>query len=325
MEGGDPHIDTFPVEDPVQTDLTHFVHGVDSRQSVYRWRERPSDTYGCICLHDPAVLEASCSLSSKDCPSLCLMDALLSDGWRMVHRAVTHLPTDTDLICDGRRLFSKRHYMQALLARASIWGFGVESFRSDWTENYFWLLLHNKHEGVTPKNIRKRVNELNKDRAELVGLERSSKVRRTRPGEGEIVGGVELDAGEIIGDGEVPDAHEELCEIVGEGGVYADDDDGIELVGGGDLPAPYEPPKFICGRPVTIETRDNEVSVGLRVKCSRHPRCTKYCSLKKQLHGYGERYPEFALGVWLSLEIPAPEHRRNPTKAEIDEFYLSTL
>ena len=175
-----PMLDVFHLRDPEAMDLFDFVTNADDRNAVFKWREVPLDTSGCMSLVEPQRLEVPMSLARKDVPVLCLVDALRADGWAFVDRLCTHTPADMAKYADGRKMGSKRHYYQCILARQSIFDRGITSFKSNSPGSWFWLLLNNKTEGLTRANQKRRLEDIG-DKADIETLSCTSKVHRTAP------------------------------------------------------------------------------------------------------------------------------------------------
>ena len=323
--GSEVHqLDVFGMSDPENIDLSDFIKSDMERHRVVQWREEPSDVQDCITLVSPAVLEPPTKLQDKKVPVLCLIDALRQQGFIFVERLCVHRPDDKELYLDSRKLHTKRHYLQAVLARQALWDRGEASFASNRSQQWYLLLLHNKLAGLTKANLGERLAALGD--LDLSALKTRSTLRRRISDTSSIAGADALAA----------DAADEIAGPVAAGaaGGRGDDEDGGESSSSSSAssssavgPAAaageggYIPPSYIAGCRVAMEHHKGSGAVGLRIHCFRHTRCRKFCSLSKDPHGFGAAHAEIFLGAWATLPLSdntQSEHQpMNPTVAQM--------
>ena len=189
---------------------------------------------------------------------------------------------------------------------------------------WYLLMLHNKLKDITKKNFKARLEEIGELDMQVLGTR--SKLRRHASDEGSIAGDEPAAAG-MAGAG-------------AEAGGGGDAPAGAEAGGGGDatassssssekdiapaeacVRADYVIPEFINGCKVGVEVHPSTGASGLRIKCFRHIRCRKFCSLDADPFGLGPAHAELFLGAWsiLPLEDNSREGHKagRPTKAQI--------
>ena len=319
-EGENMQLDVFGVDEPINVDLAAWVKSVDDRANIYSWTEIPCDVFGCISIETPKILEATAKMNDKKVPVLALVDALTAEGFSFVDALVHHKPHSILKIVDGRKLWPKRHYYQCVLARQTLWDRGVVGLKSNRAASWYWLLLHNKADGLTKENMKRRLSELD-GKVDVGSLDRPAKYQRQNRPEDGIVGDdpeAEVEA-PIVGEPEAevespivgePEAEVEapivgmLVEVeapivgmpaeveapmVGEPAEEAP-------IAGEDVEDPFEIPDFIEGCRVSTEAHDNRGDVGLRVVCKAHAACRKYYSMHKDPFTLGPRFAEFFFG-----------------------------
>ena len=269
-----PLLDVFEVSDPEHIDLHDFVRGIDDRGKFCSWSEVPSDVDGCIALVRPVVVEVDSHLNGKKVPVLCLVDALKAAGYAFVDRLVVHKPADALKLVDGRRLASKRHYFQCVLASAVLWGRGLPEFRSHGPSGYYWLLLHNKAAGLTKENMKRRLADLDGDAIELQILQRPAKLQRhDEEGDDELVGddgGAPGPAAPAVEEPSSTESCSSSSSVAGD--CPSSPSDGIA---GDDLADGYDLPTHIDGVKVQVEEHPERGDRGLRIKCPVHENCRK--------------------------------------------------
>ena len=83
--------DAFRLEDNARIDMLQcFGHDQVERSSICEWTLQRSDADGCIDLADSRPAIPNVQLDNERVPSLCLLDALTSQGFEGVDRKVTH-------------------------------------------------------------------------------------------------------------------------------------------------------------------------------------------------------------------------------------------
>ena len=102
---------------------------VDTRSLFRVWQTRPSDVEGCINMHNPHPLAPRMALGHVSIPVLCLIDALVAQGYRGEKCLTTHTATSPKEF-DSRHVLTKRCYLQCILALPELLRAGVDSFQS---------------------------------------------------------------------------------------------------------------------------------------------------------------------------------------------------
>ena len=107
------------------------------KNEMMRYTEAPSDVYGCIDLTNPVRAHPQLSLLDRRCPTLTVMDALRSAGWRPVSGTIVHSTSEKRF--DSRDLQSKKRYLQCLLQIEDI--LKVNVITSGQPQSYYELAL----------------------------------------------------------------------------------------------------------------------------------------------------------------------------------------
>ena len=315
-------LDIFELENPASMDLADFVKNAQDRDSLYAWTEQPSDTEGCVCLAMPQIVQSQTKLNAKKVPVLSLMDGLLSAGFSLVERKVTHTSDDTVLEVDGRKPATRRAYFQCVLARQEIFGRGtVTEFASDRSQAWYALLLHDRLQGLTKQNMQKRLKEV-EDEIDVASLNKRARVPAP------------ADCDEIA-----QDLPAELLPVVASprpasppasskttsrssssnrSSSSSSNDVAADVEIGG-----YAIPKYIGGMKVSIEAHAGKPdSRGLRIRCPHHARCRRFANLAKDPFSFGPACAHIFSGVWLGVPAPTRQAHKDirPSRAQQQEY-----
>ena len=295
--------DVFNISDPEHIDLLRFCRGLDGTTSLNIWCEAPAAFHeglapGCIRLVNPQVATPSCQLGDKNCPVLCLLDALEELGFVQVERKVTHALA-SEKVFDKRNSASNRFYFQCLLSLDAVLEKNrIDSFPSGKPACVYRLLLHGKYcEGLSMKQTKLRLAKLDDNAIELLSLQRAAeRPRRFRPVVSDDSVHGDASEGEAPSGGGSHDDSSEPC-VSEDGSSIVGDDGGVALVGGGGI-ADY--PEFILGVAVKVCPPTVNRPLGLRVICPYHDRCSKYRKFDMWQEEFGARAAERYLEVWLA-------------------------
>ena len=214
----------------------------------------------------------------------------------------------------------RRHYFQCVLARAELWARGVESFRSDKSQQYYVLLLNDKLDGVTPENTKRRLQECGWEVKDLASLERPAKVCRHDSSGDEIAGNDGGLAPDPVPGDDGGDLGIHVAVAAADAAPLPDEASGGDEIGGDEDPDAYVPPAAMDGVHVTVEEHYGRSGVsnrGLRVKC---PGCNvrRFSALSKE-QGFSALSAELHLRAWLRLCTGTPAHRRiDPSWAQME-------
>ena len=319
-------IDVFELGEPESIDFAEWIRDQASRVRLFRWEEAASDVEGCISMVNPKPVKQQAGLSDKRISVLALVDALLADGHTFVDRQVIHKAGDPARLVDGRRLASKRHYLQCVVAAPDLWRRGETEFPSSRSQRWYLLLLHDQLRGVTKENVQKRLaalGELN----ELDALSRPVKLARRTSDESEVAGddGARELASAIV-HGAAPAAAAAGPDPAPEpdSSSSSSSEESASSCIAGEAGEVYEPPPTIGGATVGVEVHADTGQRGLRMKCSRHRNCRKFCSLHVDPFGFGSRHAEYFLGAWFQLVV-VPDSKEahqppRPTRAQVQAY-----
>ena len=126
-------VETFKVEEPVKLDILELVgHDPAERRHIKLWSTAVSAVDGCLSLVDPREAIPPGSLKSGNVPLLCLVDALVEDGWvgetaTQAHGAATPRKFDSRVLASMKA----RLYFQALLGLEDLLAAGAFEFTSE--------------------------------------------------------------------------------------------------------------------------------------------------------------------------------------------------
>ena len=325
-DGDNTHmIDVFELGDPESIDFAEWMRDQASRVRLFRWEEAASDVSGCICMVNPKPVKQQAGLGDRRISVLALVDALLADGYTFVDRQVIHKADDPARLVDGRRLASKRHYLQCVVAAPDFWRRGETEFPSFRSQRWYLLLLHDQLRGLTKENVEKRLAALG-ELDELDALSRPVKLARRTSDESEVAGDDgDRTAASAIVHGAPPAAAAAGPDPAPEPDSSSSSSSEESASGiAGEAGEVYEPPPTIGGAKVAVELHADTGQRGLRLTCSRHRNCRKFCSLHVDPFGFGSRHAEYFLGAWLQLVV-VPDNKAahqppRPTRAQMQAY-----
>ena len=250
-------------------------------------------------------------MSDPNIPVLCLVDALVANGFRSSDALCVHSRGSAKAY-DGRRLASKRCYFQCLLSRDALFRKGQRRFRSDQSQAYYKLLMRAAGpipEQATARECQEKIVEI-----EAAGEDYPVPAALLATPAAPAPGGGLRAIADVDGD----DGHEGPETAPPQPIVDAE----RPAVHGDGADGGYDVPEFILGQPVSLEVHWRG-GQGLRVQCPVHPGCTKYRSLALDVHLFGPAAAKHFLATWLRAaeSKDAGEHSRwKPTRAQIQEY-----
>ena len=321
----------FVFSGPQRVDLLQIM-GTDPtiRSEIKTWQCKASDVEGCMCLHTPATLQVSTSLSSARIPVFCLLDELAAQGWTGVDRLVAHSP-DSPLEFDIRRCHQKRWYYQVLLALKTLWSCGIEPFNSGQSSGFYELLLVSKKtvdRRLKAKVIRRMVQECKGTAGALVSLDRAP--APPKPVAAAVV--PELPDMDIEGDdggpGPVADIEGDIAgdlDIEGDEILERPPADPIDIAGVDEVPADFVPAR-IEGQPVRFVRGRNaggwRYHDRMSITCPHHAGCSRSRSLELDKDVFGPRAAALFLGCWArgGAGVSPGDHPKTPSRAAVQEY-----
>ncbi len=97
-----------------------FGDDADKRSHLTVWNVGDSNLDGCLHLCSLKVMCPELSLKDPSVPVLCLLDAVLANGWWPRMSLVTHTKDSAPRAFDARHLTERRKDLQAVLSKSSL-------------------------------------------------------------------------------------------------------------------------------------------------------------------------------------------------------------
>ena len=326
----DQEIFVYNMENSSWVDLRSIVNDQDVHEQQWTsWKRAVSDLAGTFCLQSPRPMSWAGSLFSKDTPILALEDHLEEQSFLPCADLCRHSP-DAALLYDNRNLPRQRAYLQALVARESIFARGCAGFDSAEIQAHYLLLRADPSKVPAEKLSAKEYHKLLKDILPEDEIDHDQALVSAMPAGAVVVAAAERPClADIEGDdSDEPPAGPLALE------VGAASDSGAELPGpatpggssssstssarssssvagtppGGGSPRPLEEDVLDAGQssddsesyPDEIEgvvlhkERVGEPGGGLRLLCPHHAECGRiFRSLRKDSEVHGRMAPVF--------------------------------
>ena len=334
-------LEVFVLQEPSYASVSDlFGDDADKRSHLNVWSVGDSDLDGCLHLCRPKVMCPELSLKDPSVPVLCLLDAVLANGWWPRMSLVTHTKDSAPRVFDARHLAQRRSYLQAVLSSVALFEKGVVQFRSARTAAYYQWLLRSPgdvKESITCIEARKLVAE-----PPCMPSTPSLDVRVVVASVGArplVLVDLDVDGGDdakpVAAEPVAAEAAPALASSSSSSSSSSgssDSDSSSASPGGasveGDVPAPAGVvlPDEIEGIRWAVERRGTP-GEGYRVKCALHPDCRAFRCSHIDVAVFGVMaafiYIYIFLGAWLrqGVLLDADAHRAwRPKRTDVREY-----